>query len=169
MSTVNDPQTSGPLQTSVDRLRQEFDRWLEVAMSQGERALDVIRTRGGDRSWIPAIDLMETPNEVLVFVDLPGIDPKSVDVTLAGNMLTLRGEKTSLSAEEGRVLHVRERMRGPFLRSIPMPAPVNADDVTAEAEHGTLRIRLAKADRAKARQIQVTSGGYAPASTPPVI
>jgi HSP20 family protein len=166
MSIANDPLPSGPLQTSVERLRHEFDRWLEAAMSQGERALDAIRPRGSDRGWMPFIDLLETPNEVLVLADLPGVDPKSVDITLTGNMLTLRGEKSSLGAEEGRVLHVRERTRGPFQRSIPMPAPVNPDDVTAEADHGVLRIRLAKADRAKARQIQVTT---APSVSPPVV
>ena len=165
MST-NDPQQSGPVQASVERLRQEFDRWLEVAMSQGERALDAFRPRGPDRTWGPAVDLLETPGEVLVYVDLPGVDPKSVDITLVGNMLTLRGEKSSLSAEEGRTLHLRERSRGPFQRSIPMPVPVNADDVTAEAVDGVLKIRLAKADQARARQIQIKTEP-SPA-TPPV-
>ena len=154
MST-NEPRSEGPIQASVERLRHEFDRWLELAMSQGERALDVIRPRG-DRPWMPVIDLVETENEVLVYVDLPGIDPKSVDVTLTGNMLTLKGEKAGIQADEGRSVHLRERARGPFARSVPMPVPVDPDDVTAEARDGVLRIRLAKPERAKARQVQVS-------------
>lgn len=153
MST-NDPRSEGPIQASVERLRHEFDRWLELAMSQGERALDVIRPRG-DRPWMPMIDLVETENEVLVYVDLPGVDPKSVDITLTGNMLTLKGEKASIQAEEGRSVHLRERARGPFCRSVPMPVPVNPDDVAADARDGVLRIRLAKPDRLKSRQVQV--------------
>ena len=156
---------------SVDRLRGEFDRWLEVARSQGGRALDMFGLRG-DHGAYPPIDLVETPDEFLVYADLPGLEPGAVEVTLAGNMLTLRGEKPVTRVEEGHVLHRTERMYGRFSRSIPMAAPVNPEAVSAEAKDGVLSIRLQKMDRARARQIpvQISSGsGPAPGASPPIM
>lgn len=113
---MNDPQTSGPLSQSVERLRREFERWLDSAMQQGNRALDVVGLRGADRPWTPAVDLIETPTEVLVDVDLPGIDPVLVDVSLTGNMLTVQGPKRTHIPPQGGTVHVAERMQGPFQR-----------------------------------------------------
>ena len=156
MTGVED-RTGGPLVASVEKLRHEFDRWLEAAISQGERALDAFGLRG--RSWLPPVDIVETPEAVLVDVDLPGIDPQLVDVSIAGNMLTVRGKRPERVAAEGEVLHFAERARGDFQRSIPMPASVDADQVSARAEHGVLHVRLAKTERSKPRHIRVSVSG----------
>jgi len=152
---MNDPQTSGPLSQSVERLRREFERWLDSAMQQGNRALDVVGLRGADRPWAPAVDLIETPTEVLVDVDLPGIDPVLVDVSLTGNMLTVQGPKRTHIPPPGGTVHVTERMQGPFQRAIPMPTPVIADSVSAEIKNGVLKIRLMKSEKARAMKITV--------------
>ncbi len=152
---MNDTQTSGPLSQSVERLRREFERWLDSAMHQGNRALDVVGLRGADRPWTPAVDLMETPTEVLVDVDLPGIDPVLVDVSLMGNMLTVKGPKRTHIPPQGGSVHLSERMQGPFERAIPMPAPVIADSVSAELKNGVLKIRLMKSEKARAMKIVV--------------
>ncbi len=152
---MNDPQTSGPLSQSVERLRREFERWLDSAMQQGNRALDVVGLRGADRPWTPAVDLIETPTEVLVDVDLPGIDPVLVDVSLTGNMLTVQGPKRTHIPPPGGTVHVTERMQGPFQRAIPMPTPVIADSVSAEIKNGVLKIRLMKSEKARAMKITV--------------
>ena len=81
-----------PLTASVEKLRHELDRWLEFAVTQGERAIEAIRPRDAAVAWIPPVDVVESAEEILVVVDLPGVDPKSVDVSLAGNMLTLSGD-----------------------------------------------------------------------------
>jgi HSP20 family protein len=72
-------------------------------------------------------------------------------------MLSLKGNRKATEAREGRQCHVNERRHGSFLRVIPMPAPVDPDNVTAEAKDGVLHIRLAKAERAKSRQIPINS------------
>lgn len=157
MSHVETDET-GPLTGSVERLRQEFDRWLETAMSQGGRALNAIGLRSGGK-WTPPVDVVETPDEVLVTVDLPGVAASAVGVTLAGNMLTLKGESASIDAPEDRRVHMTERCHGPFERSVPMPVPVEPESVSAEARDGVLTVRLPKAERAKTRQIPVSTGG----------
>jgi HSP20 family protein len=156
MTQVED-RTGGPLAASVERLRHEFENWLEAAVAQGERALDAFGLRG--RHWFPLVDVIETPDAVLVDVDLPGVDPQLVDLTLAGNMLTLRGKRVVRATIEGEACHLRELKRGDFQRSIPMPAPVKADEVSAQAEHGMLHIRLPKTERARPRHIHVAVTG----------
>lgn len=157
------PQSQGPLTASAERLRHELDRWLSVAWEQGEKALDAIRPREGDRSWSPAFDLTETADTVLVDVDLPGIDPQLVDITLAGNMLTLKGVSPAAAEKEGTTLHTVQRHHGPFVRVIPLPVPVNPDNVSAEANLGVLHIRLIKSETARPKKIPVNVAPVSPA------
>jgi HSP20 family protein len=152
---MTDTQTSGPLSQSVERLRREFERWLDAALNQGNRALDVVGLRGADRPWTPAVDLIETPTEAHLDVDLPGIDPVLVEVSLTGNMLNIQGPKRTHIPPPGGTVHLAERMQGPFQRSIPMPAPVIADSVSAELKNGVLQIRLLKSEKARALKIPV--------------
>lgn len=145
----------GPISHSVDRLRREFERWLEAALQQGSRALDAAGLRGGDRPWTPSVDLVETPSEVLVDVELPGVEPGTVDVSLLGNMLTIRVPAKPAAIPEGAERHLVERAHGPAQRSIAMPAPVLADSVVAEMANGVLRVKLQKTEKACAIKIPV--------------
>lgn len=151
-------RAEGPLVASVERLRHELDRWFEVAMSQGGRALDRFGIRMPERTPTPSVDVVETGDDVIVLADLPGVDPAGLDVSLAGNMLTIKGTKPVTPIAEGHVVHANERAHGKFTRSVPLPAPVNPEIVSAEARDGVLRIRLAKSERAKSRQIQIRVG-----------
>jgi len=146
------------LTASVEKLRQELDRWLDVAVTQGSRALDAVGLRS-EKSWCPAIDLIERTDDILVLVDLPGVIPSTVDVTLAGNMLTLKGERADLPQNNDETIHLAERPTGEFCRSIPMPVPLDPEQVSAETKAGVLRIQLAKTEQAKPRQIPVRAGG----------
>jgi HSP20 family protein len=153
----NNPEAEGRLVSSMDRLRKELDRWMETAYVQGERALDAIGLHGPDRTWMPRVDVTDTPEKVIVDIELAGVDPEAVDITLAGNMLTIKGSKPIVPPAPGETVLARERRGGPFTRSIPMPVPVNADNVLAEARHGLLRIRIAKAEPHQSRPIKVTT------------
>ncbi|MEX2286824.1 MAG: Hsp20/alpha crystallin family protein [Planctomycetaceae bacterium] len=143
-----------PLTASVEKLRRELDHWLDVAWSQGERALDAFGLKSSP-TWTPAVDLIETPDEVRVVVDVPGVDSHKVEITLAGNMLTLKGERLPILNRDQQQIHLRQRHSGTFVRSIPLPAPVDAEKVSAETENGVLTIRLTKSERAKPRQIPI--------------
>ena len=149
--------SSGPLSQSMERLRREFERWVDTALHQGSRALDAVGLRAADRQWSPAVDLVETPTEIHIDVDLPGVEPAIVDVSLAGNVLTIQGPKKISLTPDGATVHLIERMHGSFQRAIPMPAPVLADSVSAELKNGVLRLRLLKSEKARAQKIPIRS------------
>lgn len=147
-------QSESPIAASVQRMRGELDRWMDAARTQGEKALNVLGFTS-ERPWRPAVDIIESPDSVRVMVNLPGVDPANVDVSLAGNMLTIKGQTSVVEVSDNDVQHVRQRNQGHFERSIPMPVPVNPEEVSAESRHGVLTVHLAKSERAKARQIQI--------------
>jgi HSP20 family protein len=156
------PMNEGPLRNSAERLREELDRWLDVAWTQGERAMDVMGIRG--RMMGPAMDVIEGPDSILILVDVPGITPEQIDVCVAGNLLTVQGVHPApiLTTEEA--LARQERPHGQFKRSIPLPSSVNAESITAECTLGVLRIRIAKAEREKVRRVPVRSNEPNPTS-----
>jgi len=144
------------LAASADRLRREFERWLEAALSQGGRALDAIGLRTG-KHWMPAVDIVESADEITVEADLPGIDAEQVEVSLAGNMLTISGTAKPRVEREGDTVHLCERQHGEFSRSIPLPAAVDAEKVSATAANGVLTLRIGKAEVARKHRIRVVS------------
>lgn len=154
----NETSKNFPLKESVDKLRREMERVMEAVVEQGGRALEKfgLRTAGGP--WLPAVDLIETADEVYVLVNLPGVDPDSIDLQVVGNMLTINGETSKCEAGEDDTLHLSERGSGPFSRSLPMPIPVNPESVSAEVKQGVLTIRLSKAEHLKPRKIPVNVG-----------
>jgi HSP20 family protein len=147
---------SAPIGTSFEKLRQELDTLLESAWSNGEKALDRFGLRTATSAFDPFADVIETEENVIVVIDLPGVEPAMVDVSLIGNMLTLRGERTPIVIAEGDKRHQQELRSGKFVRSIPLPAGVDPEKVSASARHGVLTIHLAKQNIAKPRQIPIS-------------
>jgi len=105
--------------------------------------------------WSPALDVSETDDAVLVHAEIPGIDPKELNIAVVGDTLTIRGEKKDESEQTGRNYHRVERRYGSFTRSLRLPALVDADQVTAKAGAGVLEIRLPKKEEAKAKRIEI--------------
>lgn len=147
---------SPPFGTSFEKLRQELDTLLESAWTNGEKALDRFGLRTPAAGFDPFVDVIETEENIIVVVDVPGIEPATVDVSLIGNMLTLRGERAPVAIAEGDKRHLHELRGGKFARSIPLPVAVDPEKVSASARHGVLTIHLAKQHVAKPRQIPVS-------------
>ncbi len=147
---------SPPFGTSFEKLRQELDTLLESAWTNGEKALDRFGLRTSVAGFDPFLDVIETEENIVIVVDVPGIEPASVDVSLIGNMLTLRGERPAVLIAEGDKRHLTELRNGKFTRSIPLPVAVDPEKVTASARNGVLTIHLAKQHVAKPRQIPVS-------------
>lgn len=141
--------------TPVDRIREIVASVIDAVATQGSKAIDNLGLRTPTKHWSPDIDVVESEEEVLVSVDLPGIDPGRVEILLAGNMLTVKGERPAPETCSGKTTHRRERSFGPFSRSIPLPVAVNHELVSAASQQGVLVVRLAKEDRLKARQIPI--------------
>jgi HSP20 family protein len=115
---------------------------------------------GGDDGWFggrssPLIDLSETDNTIEVTLDLPGVNPEEVDIHLAGNTLTVRGERKEEKEEKGRTYHRAERRKGSFARLVTLPCSVVEDEVAAEYKDGILTVTLPKCQKERSRKINI--------------
>lgn len=114
---------------------------------------------GGDppaTAWAPRVDVEETDKEIVVKADLPGVDPKAVEVTVENGVLTVRGEKKEEKKEERKNFHRVERFTGSFYRSIPLPPGADSEQVTATCSNGVVTISVPKKPEARAKKITVT-------------
>jgi len=146
--------------SSINRIRNEFENWLGMVVQQGEKALGAFGLSGQDQAFKPAVDIVETETAVCVCFDVPGIDPDSINLTITGNMLRIQGarEACEVSEESGSLLHLQERKNGIFDRSIPMPSTVLADQVEATAKNGVLSVKLQKPEPEAAQSIEIQVG-----------
>ncbi len=143
------------LTTSLQSLQSELNRLFEDYWSPsrlGGSASPPVDL--GRSAWNPAIDLFETADEIVLVADLPGVDPASIDLSVTGNVLTLRGEKPALEIPPGQA-HTLERPSGAFHRQVVLSNAVNFEATQAEARNGVLRVRLPKQEAAKPRTIPI--------------
>lgn len=109
--------------------------------------------------WFPEFDLSETKNELIVRAEVPGIDPKDINISLVDNMLTIKGEKKQQMEEKNENYHFIGRGYGAFARAIPLPREVQGDKVKASYKDGILKIVLPKSEEAKEKEIQIKVEG----------
>jgi len=153
---MSESHESNPFLHQAEKFRGEVERLVERLKDQGERALDSIGVRPFG-VWHPAADIVETPEQVIVVLDVPGVDGESLDVQIAGNMLTIAGSRSEFEAAAGNVVHSQDRPVGEFACSFPMPVAVDHDAVEAEVLDGVLTVKLAKAAQARSHSIPVGS------------
>ena len=108
--------------------------------------------------FTPPTDIVETENELQVRVDLPGHDPKSVNVKLDGDTLTIQAERKRNSADKGVGYLLTERGYGVYARSFVLPNSVNGSKCEAKYEHGVLTLTLPKREEARPRTIDIKVG-----------
>jgi len=106
-------------------------------------------------TWAPAVDIYEQDNNIVLKAELPGVDPKDVDIQLENNTLTLRGERKLDKEVKKENYHRVERAYGTFTRSFTLPAVVDQNNIKAEFKDGVLRVTLPKREEAKPKQIQI--------------
>lgn len=139
-------------------LRTPFDPFAELRRLQDEMAqlFDSSLTRSAfDGGFMPALDVFEDKDNVIVKADLPGLTKDDVEITLQDDVLTLRGEKKQEKEVKEENYHRVERVYGSFNRSVSLPVAVDANKVEATFKDGVLRITLPKAEEAKPKQIKV--------------
>jgi len=133
------------LRTEMDRLFDSFTRG----------PLGALDWPFSGRVWGPALDVTENDQEIVVRAELPGMDPKEVEVTLTGNQLVLAGEKKQAEEKEEQGAYLSECCYGSFRRAVQLPAEVDPDSVSAEYVNGVFSIRMKKSAASKARRIEV--------------
>lgn len=105
--------------------------------------------------WIPAVDIKEEDNRFLIHADVPGVDPKDIEITMEDGVLALRGERKSETREERDGYRRVERVSGQFFRRFTLPDTADAEGVTAKGANGVLEISIPKQPKAQPRRITV--------------
>lgn len=137
--------------------QREFDRLFDEMWSGF--GLPVARLERVQGTAAPKIDVRETESEIEVTAELPGLEEKDVEVTLADNVLTLRGEKKANREETHEGYTYTERSFGTFTRRIPLPAEVTEEKVGADFHNGVLTVHLPKSPKAQEKVRKIPIGG----------
>ncbi len=140
-----------------------YDPWGDMRSLQDEinRLFDFEQPQPStglfDRNVSPAIDIVEDEQGFTVLCELPGMDRKDIQLSIASNVLTIKGEKSleeEQKGEKGKYFR-RESMSGSFQRTLPLPETVDPDKINAVLKDGILTISLQKKEESKPRQISV--------------
>ena len=134
-------------------LRQAVDE-----MFNGRR--NFRRQAGTEEGYFP-VDLVETKDELVVKASLPGVKPGDIDISVHGQVLTIKGKVEEEHEENAQNYYRRERRSGTFVRQLSLPEEVDSGRADAQYEHGILRLTLPKAETAKPKAIKVNVGGPA--------
>jgi HSP20 family protein len=134
----------------LSALQNEMTRWMGLAGG-------ATPANGQASTWLPAVDVWETENELVLSFDLPGIPEENIAVELDDNVLTVSGER-SRAAEQATERYYRfERRFGSFSRGVTLPPGVQEDAIAAKYENGVLEIRVPKPEEPKPKRIQIGS------------
>ena len=130
-----------------DLARRMMNRWLTEGFGTPAYEASLADTA-------PSLNVRETPDAYIVEVELPGIDPEDVDVTVEGRTVTIRGSYDESEERQGSYL-LREWRSGTFLRSVALPAIIDAEQASSDVRNGELILTLPKAAQHRARRLQI--------------
>jgi len=105
--------------------------------------------------WSPSVDISESKDNFVVKAELPGLETNDVNVSISGDILTIKGEKKTEEEEKDEHYHCVERYSGSFQRVFQLPSGVKADQIEATFEKGVLKVTLPKVEEAKKKEIEV--------------
>ena len=107
--------------------------------------------------WVPAVDIREEDNRFIIHADIPGVDPKDIQVHMENGMLSISGERSSETKDEREGYRRIERSRGTFLRRFTLPDTADAENISASGKNGVLEVIIPKHARKQPRRITVTA------------
>jgi HSP20 family protein len=130
-----------------DEIKQVFEKFFGDA--EGDQS-NVVTSQ-----WAPRVDIREEDERFIIFADIPGVDPKDIEIHMDKGILTIKGER-KVETREDRDRYSRvERAQGVFHRRFALPDSANGDGITATGRHGVLEISIPKRPETKPRRIQV--------------
>ena len=136
----------------VSRLRREMDRLWDDYFGSGRRGLQPLQA-----VFAPAVDVKETAEAIVVKAEVPGMDAKDINISITGEVLTIKGEKKSEREEKEENYHLVERNYGSFSRSLTLPAAVDVDKIEAKYDKGVLTVTCPKKEEVKPKPIEIKS------------
>lgn len=148
------------------RWGQEGDLFSQLTRMQHdmERVMSAFSPQSSWTGWptyrtqvYPALNIYNDGESYILRAEVPGVDPKSLDIEVTGDTVTVRGERKLPELAQGASYHRRERDYGEFSRSFTLPDQVDSNKVMANCQDGVLEVRLPHAEQAKARKITIKS------------
>lgn len=130
----------------VNRLHRQLDEALSADAGDSAGAW-----------WIPQVDVHEEPERFAVLVDVPGVEPKDIEITAEKGVLTIRGERHSRAEENSGAYRRLERRSGKFLRRFTLPDSANLDAISAKHTQGVLEVTIPKQAKLQPRRIEVAA------------
>ena len=137
--------TRNPLQ---DEIKQAFDKFFGDA---GDTDASSVVTS----QWVPRVDIKEEADRFIIFADLPGVDPKDIEVNMDKGILSIKGERSTVSTSENERYSRVERAQGVFYRRFALPDSANPEGISASGKNGVLEIAIPKRPETTPRRIQV--------------
>jgi HSP20 family protein len=134
--------------TLQDEMKAVLDRFFPA--DEGDQS-NVVTSQ-----WTPRVDIKEESNRFVILADIPGVDPKDIEVHMEKGILTIKGERSSETKEETEKFTRVERSRGLFYRRFSLPDSADADGITAKGQHGVLEIVIPKKPETTPRRIQIS-------------
>ena len=137
-----------------DPIKQVFDRLFEGTLFQNGATDEssVVTSQ-----WTPRVDIKEEPNRFVLFADIPGVDPKDIEVQMDKGMLTIKGERRGEATIETENFSRIERRHGSFHRRFALPDSADPEGISATGHNGVLQISIPKRPETTPRRIQVGS------------
>ena len=136
--------------SDFDRMRREMERVWDTFLEGDAR-----KESKKDSVWLPSVDVSETKNDVVVKAELPGMDPKDIEVTLSDGHLMIKGQKKHEKEEKDEDYHFVERSYGSFVRAVHLPKEVKHDKISASYKNGVLKVVLPKSEEAKTKEVKI--------------
>jgi HSP20 family protein len=133
----------------VNRLHQHLDQVFGETLGAPEAA------SSPSVAWVPRVDIYEEANRFVVLADVPGVEPKDIDITAENGVLTIRGERRAekRAAEQG--FERVERVSGAFLRRFTLPDGANTESIKAKQTNGVLEVTIPKQPQVQPRRISI--------------
>ena len=135
----------------VNRLHQSLDQFFNETLSAPEAS------SSPSVAWVPRVDIHEEKDRFVVLADVPGVEPKDIDVTAENGVLTVRGERRSEKRETDNGYERVERVSGTFLRRFTLPEGADTESIKARQTNGVLEVTIPKAPAVQPRRISIDS------------
>lgn len=139
-------------------LNSTLDRMLTLNRVLDEALASSLNGSSESRVWVPALDVVERQDAYLIALDIPGVDPATIDIQFEKNLLTVRGSKPmgfELGSDKELRVYSAERVTGSFERAVHLPEFVDGEKISAEFTHGVLVLTVPKVQAARAKKIAI--------------
>ena len=134
----------------LNQLNNEVNRLFDPRPLAGNDEANIVTS-----DWVPAVDIKEESDRFVIHADVPGVDPKDIEITMENGLLSIKGERSVESKEEREGYRRVERVRGTFYRRFSLPDTADASHITAREKHGVLEIVIPKKEHVQPRKIAV--------------